>query len=414
VSELPSKRPRVDLIHRDFIPGTPVDYNEKSLQVVQATAEDALRGNGFERLVRGRSVVIKPNLVRPNPEFPTATTTDPRLIVALLRLCRDAGARLIGLGDKPGIGLSCRACERLLGLDRYLNEVDAHFVYFDESEEVWEENPRGRLCQSIPIPKVLRDYEVLIDLPKLKLHMHTGVSLGIKNLFGLVPEHFRMKHHREDLHRFLVDYLYIVKPDLTLIDGIWALEGQAPICGTPVKDFNTLIASKDVVAADAVGAYVMGVNPDEITMIRMAAHDGFGCMNVADLDIHGTHPDAVRRHFARPVLSSQDAYMGIDVQVRGACVGCLSSLRHALDRLHLGGRLKEDPQTILLGMKDENEKAILPEEPGKLWCYGDCCKDYFDRYYKGNNNARWLEGCPPHFMEFYRAYCKAMGIDPFE
>lgn len=405
------RRSRVNVVHRNLIPGEPGDFDRESLQAVQDVAAEALRGFDFTRLVKGKSVLIKPNLVRPNPEFPSATTTDPRVIIALLRLTRDAGARTIGMGDKPGIGLSCRGGERLLGLGKYLDEVGAHFVYFDESDETWEDNPGGKLCQSIPIPRVLRDYEILINLPKLKLHMHTGVSLGIKNLFGLVPEHFRLKYHRDDIHRFLVDYLHLVSPDLTLIDGIWALEGQAPICGTPVKDFNTLVASTDIVAADAVGAYLMGVDPDEITMIRMAAHDGFGCSRLENMDLRGAPPRNLWRHFTRPVLSSQDVYAGIDVIVRGACVGCLSSLRHALDRLHLAGRLKEDPRTILLGLDCEEGKIDLKEDAGNLWCYGNCCKEQFIKYYKGESKAHWLEGCPPHFMEFYRAYCKAMGID---
>lgn len=405
------KRSRVDIVHRDAVPGTPRDYDRASLDVVRGMVQDALEGQGFARLIRGQSVLIKPNLVRPNPDFPTATTTDPRVIIAILYLCRDAGARTIGLGDKPGIGLSCRGGEKLLGLDKHLKAAGAHFVYFDESEEAWENNPRGRLCQSIPIPKVLRDYEILINLPKLKLHMHTGVSLGIKNLFGLVPEHFRMKHHRDDLDRFLVDYLYLVKPDLTLIDGLWALEGQAPICGTPVRDFNTLVASRDIVAADSVGAYLTGVEPDEIAMIRMAAHDGFGTRRLEDMDLRGTPPKEIRRHFIRPVLSSQDAYPGIDVMVRGACVGCLSSLRHALDRLHLTGHLREDPQTILLGLRDQAEPPGVRENSGRLWCYGNCCKEQFVQYFEGEPSTHWLEGCPPHFMEFCRAYCRAMGID---
>ncbi len=404
-------RSSVRLVHREAVPGDPLRLDETALAVAQSMAAEAL-GSGFADLVRGKSVLIKPNLVRPHPDFPSATTTDRRVIIALLRLCRDAGARVIGLGDKSGIGLPCRGTERLLDLMEYQAEVGAHFVYFDESGEVWEENPRGRLCQIIPIPRVLREYEVLVNVPKLKLHMHTGVSLGIKNLFGLVPEHFRMKHHKEDLQRFLVDYLYLVQPDITLIDGLWGLEGQAPICGTPVKDINTLIASQDIVAADGVGAYLMGYEPDEISMIRMAALEGFGSSRLEDMEIMGPPPATLRRHFVRPILSSQGAYAGIDVMVRGACVGCLSSLRHALDRLHLAGKLQDDPQTILLGMRDHSEKPDLKEDPGDLWCYGNCCLDQFVKNFEGGDKARWLQGCPPHFMDFYRAYCQALGLDP--
>jgi uncharacterized protein (DUF362 family) len=401
----------VRIIHRDFVPGHPQDFSPESLTAVQEMTAQAL-GDSFPALVRGRSVLIKPNLVRPNPDYPTATTTDSRVLIALLRLCRDAGAHEIGLGDKPGIGLSCRGAEKLLGLQDYLKETEAHFVYFDECDEIWENNPSARLCSSVPIPSVLRRYEVFLNVPKMKLHMHVGVSLGIKNLFGLVPEHFRMKHHREDLQRFLVDYLYLVKPDLTLIDGLWALEGQAPVCGTPVKDFNTLVASRDVVAADAVGTWLMGYDPAEISMIRMAAAEGLGVADLEQMTLEGAPLGPIRRHFQRPVLSSQDVYPGIDVLVRGACVGCLSSLRHALDRLHLSGRLKDDPQTILLGMRDQQELPKLKTDAGSVWCYGNCCLDLFIKQFEGVENARWLQGCPPHFMEFYKAYCQAMDLDP--
>jgi hypothetical protein len=295
-------------------------------------------------------------------------------------------------------------------LEKYQKETGASFVYFDESDETWEENPQGELEGSIPVPEVLRDYEVIINVPKLKLHMHTGVSLGIKNLFGLIPEHFRMKHHREDLHRFLVDYLYLVNPDITLIDGIWALEGQAPICGTPVKDFNVLVGSDNIVAADSVGAYLMGVNPAEISMLRIAKQEGFGPADLDVMNLFGTPPQELQRHFTRPVVSSQDVYPGIDVQVRGGCVGCLSSLRHALDRLHLAGHLKEDPQTVLLGLHHEAEELNIRNDPDNLWCYGNCCLEAFTEKFKDDPKAFLLEGCPPHFMEFFRAYCKAMGI----
>lgn len=403
---------RVNVVHRDRVPGTPRDFDAAMLSTVQDMVAAVLSGLHFENHVRNRKVLIKPNLVRPNPDFPPTTTTDPRVIIALLRLCRDAGADSIGLGDKPGIGLSCRGGEKLLGLGEFLREVGAHFVYFDESEEVWEDNPEGELEPALPIPKVLRDYDTLIDLAKLKLHMHTGVSLGIKNLFGLVPEHFRLKHHREDLHRFLVDYLYRVNPTITLIDGIWGLEGQAPICGIPVKDFNTLIASENIVAADSIGAHLMGVNPEEITMIRMAADAGFGPCKLAEIDTGDADLDSIRRHFTRPVLSAQNVYPGVNVMVRGGCVGCLSSLRHALDRLHLAEKLQETPQTILLGFHHEAEEIRLPNDPGQIWCYGDCTAETFTKYFHQNPNAHQVVGCPPHFMDFYRAYCLTMGLDP--
>ncbi|MBU0517507.1 DUF362 domain-containing protein [bacterium] len=403
---------RVAISHLDKISGTPNEFDAASLTTIQHLTLETLDVCGFEDLVKDKSVLIKPNLVRPNPDYPSATTTDPRVIIALMRLCRDAGARSIGVGDKPGIGLSCRACEKLLNLDKYFKEVDAHFVYFDESEEQWEANPEGQLEPQLPIPQVIHDYEVFLNVPKLKLHMHTGISLGIKNLFGLVPEHFRLKHHREDLHRFLVDYLYRVNPDLTLIDGLWALEGQAPICGTPVKDFNTLVASRNVVAADTVGAYLMGVNPQSISMIRIAQAEGFGPSDLNEIDIHGIDPKIIRRHFTRPILSSQDAYPGIDVQVRGGCVGCMSSLRHALDRLHLAGKLKEDHQTILLGMRHSIEEDLKIANDDPIFCYGNCCIETFTEQFLHQPKATWLEGCPPHFMEFYRQYCKVNGIDP--
>jgi hypothetical protein len=130
------------------------------------------------------------------------------------------------------------------------------------------------------------------------------------------------------------------------------------------------------------------------------------------MDLIGPPVESLRRFFHRPVLSSQDVYSGIDVLVRGACVGCLSSLRHALDRLHLAGKLQDNPQTILLGMRDQSITPELKDDPGEVWCYGNCGLDLFIKQFESLPNTHWLKGCPPHFMEFYQAYCQALGLDP--
>jgi uncharacterized protein (DUF362 family) len=387
---------------------TPFQYTEKSLLAIQQLLGQALNNCvNLGQLVSNKTVLIKPNLVRPDPEKLPGITTDPRVILALCRLVKESGAREVAMGDNPGYGLSLRNAVQSLQLEDPLNKLGVKICYLDEMETVEQEIPGAMVFKKVHLPKPLTKVEVLINVPKMKTHMHTLVSLGIKNMHGIVLDCQRMVFHRNDLHWKLVDIIRAVYPTLTIIDGIWALEGQAPLYGKLIKGFNVVVAGRDVVATDAVASAVMGIAPQEVTTIRLAESAGLGQGNLNKIEIVGSSIEEVRRFFQRPVLSSMGAFPNIEVIEGGACSGCLSALRHALDKLSIEGRLKNiNPLTIYVGKLMPNVLNLDCNRERDLWCFGNCSVDLVYNYYSSHGPlAHFIPGCAPHILDLYREFC---------
>ena len=154
--------------------------------------------------------------------------------------------------------------------------------------------PNGEVLKSIAVPRLVTESAV-ISAAKLKTHVNTTVTLGMKNMFGLLPDKFKGKYHMKGISNVVVDINTVLKPALTVIDGFVGMEGRGPIDGTPVQ-MNLIIAGKDVVATDATAARVMGFNPYEIKHIRRAFEKGLGS---SEAQIMGEKLETVTRAFKR-------------------------------------------------------------------------------------------------------------------
>jgi len=403
------KRPIVGLGQDPHIKGAPGRHDQESQDRVRQLLEQTIaHATDLSALVRGKSVLLKPNLVRPSCHNPYAIVTDERVLLAMIGLVKDAGAREVWVGDNPGWGLPLKTALAQTGEVRNnIERMGAKVRFFDHEPSVTVDNPDATLFDPITLPTAVTEAECYINLPKMKTHMLALVTLGIKNQYGLILDEQRMHFHRNDISTKVVDILRVIKPHLTVIDGIMAVQGQAPLSGSVVPDMNTIIAGTDVVATDAVACDVMGIDPMEATMLRLANAEGLGCAELDHIEVRGDDPALIQRRFKRPVLSVVGAYPQIHAIEGGACHGCLSGLRHALDKLHCEGKLKgKKPVTVYLGvpMPDfENVKNVR----GDHWCFGNCAVPLvYDQRHHGHS-ARFVPGCPPHILDFYTAYLKA-------
>ena len=120
----------------------------------------------------------------------------------------------------------------------------------------------------------------------------------MKNMFGLLPDKMKLKYHLKNISKVIVDINAVLRPKFTIIDGFYALEGPGPTSGIPVK-MDLLIAGRDVVATDATGCRVMGIDPAEIYHIKRAYEKGFGEMDEAKISVVGSKIDEVRKQFKR-------------------------------------------------------------------------------------------------------------------
>jgi uncharacterized protein (DUF362 family) len=155
--------------------------------------------------------------------------------------------------------------------------------------------PDGEVLSDITVPRLVTESAV-ISAAKLKTHNNTGVTLGMKNMFGLLPDKFKAKYHARGISKVIVDINTVLKPALTVIDGFVGMEGNGPVDGTPVQ-MDAIIAGKDVVAADATACRVMGIDPHSISHIRKAHEKGLG--NIDNVQVVGEKIENVLRPFKR-------------------------------------------------------------------------------------------------------------------
>ncbi len=200
---------------------------ESYSDVKEALKEVVDRLGGIERFVRkGERVLVKPNLLSPHtPEH--AVTTHPDFVRAVCELIEEAGGKVI-IGDSPGMqGIGEELFERT-----GIKDLGYPCVLFDKERTILK---NGWLLTS-----VLEKVDRIINLPKLKTHTLTTLTLGVKNLYGLIPGVTKKKLHTKypdpfSFSHMLLELYFLVKPDLTLLDGIWGMEGNGPSAGNPVR-----------------------------------------------------------------------------------------------------------------------------------------------------------------------------------
>ncbi|OFV67477.1 MAG: protein containing DUF362 [Candidatus Syntrophoarchaeum caldarius] len=151
------------------------------------------------------------------------------------------------------------------------------------------------------LPKTVMDCDLIINVAKMKTHSETGVSLGIKNLLGCILKRERMAGHIMGIEKTILDvfsYLTENKRMVSVIDGIYALEGRlGPANGNPVK-MDLIIAGTDPVAVDAASVRIMGYKPQRIRHIMLASGFGFGEME--NYEVSGESIENVKRRFEMP------------------------------------------------------------------------------------------------------------------
>ncbi len=356
----------------------------KGETVAEAVREAVDMIGGIKKVVkRGDKVFIKPNLVVPLPRE-SGTVTDPEVVRAVIKLVKEAGASQIMVGDAPVFIYKSRRAFEVTGTKKVVEEEEAEAVYLDEEEYVEVKFPKAKLMNTVKLPKKLLDCDKFITVPKLKTHTMCGVSLAIKNQIGLLSPEEKQIYHRTDIHQKVVDVTLAAKPDLAIIDGLIALEGQGPTYGNSVK-MGVVIAGEDLVAVDAVASSIMGFDPQEIAHLRLAAIQGLGEMNLDRIEVKGANISEVRRYFKRPLADVMGVYPNVEVYVGCAChEGCLAWTRVELDRLGKHGLIEKIGKINLIIGRD----VRLPQKmEGRTYVIGDCAERYRDR-------GVFIAGCP--------------------
>ena len=239
-------------------------------------------------------VLVKVNFIT-TKNWETGATTDPLVVEEIINRLREIPVEVLVVESDATTTNADKACVDS-GMKSMCDRVGVHFINLRHEKDRVEipiKNPMA--LKSIRVPRVVAE-SAIVSAAKLKTHMQTGVTLGMKNMFGLLPDKFKGKFHMLGIDKVIVDINTVLMPKLTVIDGFVGMEGRGPVHGAPVK-MDTIIASNDVVAADATASRVMGIDPQTIEHIKWGYDRGLGEMN--DVEIVGDGVEAVKRIFSR-------------------------------------------------------------------------------------------------------------------
>lgn len=249
---------------------------------------------GMESVVKpGKRVFVKINHLSPPSPAERGIVTHPVFVEAVLALLKECGA-VVTVGDDieedDGDGFKVsgfrQMCERQKV--RLINLREDGFI---------EKECDGRILKRVFISRTVAEADVILNLPKFKTHSLATFTGGVKNMYGIIPIGLRRRFHGDyikvdDFCQALVDIYSLAKPQLTIMDGIMAMEGEGPGSGQ-LRKLGLILASKDTVALDAVASQIIGLKPAEVLTTMFAGERGLGISDPLKIEIMGENLNSV-------------------------------------------------------------------------------------------------------------------------
>jgi radical SAM protein with 4Fe4S-binding SPASM domain len=258
--------------------------------------EEALEKiGGIEKYVnKDAKVLIKPNVCVPKKNE-TGAVTNPQLIFNLIKLIQPL-SRNIFVGECPIRGFKDLENLKASGVFEKVIEAGGKIVNLNQDEKV--------KLGDFYIAKSILNYDVIINMPVMKTHERTGVSLSLKNIMGIVPGKQKRAMHSTDLDRRIIDLNLLVKPTLIIVDANNCQEGSGPISGN-LKKIGLTIVGDNSLAVDLVCCKIMGIDPSIIKHLRIAMQKGLGPKSMDDINIIGLKQEYFHK-FSLPVMYSSN------------------------------------------------------------------------------------------------------------
>ena len=381
----------------------PLNPNPQSPEVHVAHGPDAY-ANTLAALqevdlspVKGKTVLLKPNVGRMS-EFGTGVNTNPQVVAAAIDAFRAAGAE-VSIGESPIAGVKTLEAFELAGMTAMANEKNCPLIDFDKRNPIDAPIPEGKVIHSLKLCADVPEFDFLVSIPVMKIHMHTGVTLAIKNMKGCLWRRSKVDLHMlpqlpdttdKSLDIAIGDMATVLRPHFSIIDGSVCMEGLGPGAGTP-KELNVVLAGSDAFATDAVACRLMGRNATEVPHLRIGAANGCGIIDLNQIKVSPENWMQYASEFAAAPKNLTFEFPNIEVLDKNSCSACQSTLLLFLQRY--GDVLPEyipagDRLRVAIG-KGHDE---LPE--GTL-CIGQCTV-------RQRDGGIFVPGCPPVGSQIFK------------
>lgn len=339
-SRLPVYRvPRGDLSRREVYVSFGRDAYAVTREVLRTIPYD------FTQL-RGRRVLIKPNagrLVAPN----LGINTSPAAVAAVADFLLDWGISNIVVGDSPILGVTAPETLAKSGIAAAALERKIDLADLDAEPPQMVSVPNPKVVKTLRVCRKALETDFIISVPVMKTHMHTQVSLGLKNMKGCLYKREKVRLHQlpplksleppaKPLDMAIADLAKILLPDLTVIDGSIGQEGLGPSAGE-AKPFGAVVASFNCLAADATAARLMGSDPELIHHLRLAFSELERCSEerlhgLADFRVVPEDYMKWATPFQQPPSRISIEYDNVRLNDSDSCSACLSTVLMFLKR----------------------------------------------------------------------------------
>ena len=355
---------------------------------------------------KGKRVLLKPNAGRIAPPG-AGITTNAQVVAAAIDAFSEAGAN-VAIGESPIVGVKTGEAFDAAGITPLARERGCLLIDMDTRPFIDVQVPNGLAIDSLKVCPEVFEYDIVVSLPVMKTHMHTGVSLAVKNMKGCLWRRSKVALHmlppvegsdEKSINVAIADMSEVLRPHLSIIDGTVGMEGLGPSAGQ-AKPLGVIVVSADAFAADSIACKLMGVRVEDIPHLRIGAKRGYG---VIDLDRITVTPGNWRDRastFSPAPENLTIEFPGINILDKNSCSACQSTLLLFLKRY--GNRIFDYfPLDSRVNIAIGKGHVEVPE--GTL-CIGNCTALHRDR---GN----FVPGCPPVGSEILHAISGKPSVD---
>lgn len=237
--------------------------------------------------LKGKNVLLKPNVLR-SSRADEGITTHPAVVKAVLDKVVTYGPGSVIVGDNPGL-FNYGANEDAFSTTGLMDVAGSYYRNIGNDSKKISFNPE--YMPQVSVSCAVLEADIIISLPRFKTHGLTVMSGAIKNSYGYLPGGIKAKLHRiagspERFHEVIVDVFKLRVPDLFIMDGVVAMEGNGP-ASPDLRHLGLILASNNAVALDGVVAAMMGLDPGRLRFLQKALAEGLGTYDPAKNEMVG-------------------------------------------------------------------------------------------------------------------------------
>ncbi len=337
-----------------------------------------------------KRVLLKPNVGRV-AAVGSGITTHPDVIAAAIDAFQEVGAD-VAVGESPIVGVDLSEAFEACGVAAVADARGCRLIDMDQRRFAAVSLPEGQAIGALRVCPDVLEFDVVVSLPVMKMHMHTVATLAVKNMKGCLWRRSKVELHmlpplhdsdEKPIDVAIADMSSVLRPHLAIIDGTVGMEGLGPSAGQP-KPLDVVVASPDAFAADAVACQLMGMDAREVPHLRIGAQRGHGVIDLDEMTITPEHWRDFASPFARPPANLAFEFPNITVLDNNSCSACQSTLLLFLKRY----------QDQLFDYFPEQEKIDVAigkghvDVPEGTLLIGNCTAHH-------RGEGLFVPGCPP-------------------